>query len=112
MPDPIVWTNSTCSAGEVRGPGPVPLRGGRVVAVVAGQVQVAQVHAGIPAVQLDLAERDLGGARGAGQLRLVVPVGQWRVGAGGAGQLKRFHTAMLDLGSPPLGLLGTALERG
>ncbi|RCV51687.1 DUF885 family protein [Marinitenerispora sediminis] len=26
--------------------------------------------------------------------------------------LKRFHTAMLDLGSPPLGLLGTALERG
>ncbi|MGH3318991.1 MAG: DUF885 family protein [Streptosporangiaceae bacterium] len=24
----------------------------------------------------------------------------------------RFHTAMLDLGSPPLGLLGTALERG
>ena len=24
----------------------------------------------------------------------------------------RFHTAMLDLGSPPLGLLGTALDRG
>ncbi len=26
--------------------------------------------------------------------------------------LKRFHTAMLDLGSPPIGLLGTAVERG
>ncbi len=26
--------------------------------------------------------------------------------------LLRFHTAMLDLGSPPLGLLGTALRRG
>ena len=31
----------------------------------------------------------------------------------GAGfSLKRFHTAMLALGSPPLGLLGTAVERG
>jgi hypothetical protein len=31
----------------------------------------------------------------------------------GAGfSLKRFHTALLDLGSPPLGLLGTAVERG
>ena len=26
--------------------------------------------------------------------------------------LNRFHTAMLALGSPPLGLLGTAVERG
>ena len=26
--------------------------------------------------------------------------------------LQRFHKAMLDLGSPPLGLLGTALDRG
>jgi hypothetical protein len=26
--------------------------------------------------------------------------------------LKRFHTALTDLGSPPLGLIGTALERG
>jgi uncharacterized protein (DUF885 family) len=26
--------------------------------------------------------------------------------------LKRFHTALLDLGSPPLGLLGTAVDRG
>ena len=33
---------------------------------------------------------------------------QW----GSAFTLKRFHTAMLTLGSPPLGLLGTALERG
>jgi hypothetical protein len=31
----------------------------------------------------------------------------------GAGfSLRRFHTAMLSLGSPPLGLLGTAVERG
>ena len=31
----------------------------------------------------------------------------------GAGfTLRRFHQAMLDLGSPPLGLLGTAVERG
>jgi hypothetical protein len=31
----------------------------------------------------------------------------------GAGfTLRRFHTAMMDLGSPPLGLLGTAAERG
>jgi Bacterial protein of unknown function (DUF885) len=31
----------------------------------------------------------------------------------GAGfSLRRFHAAMLDLGSPPLGLLGTALQRG
>jgi Bacterial protein of unknown function (DUF885) len=31
----------------------------------------------------------------------------------GAGfSLRRFHTAMLTLGSPPLGLLGTAVERG
>jgi hypothetical protein len=33
---------------------------------------------------------------------------QW----GSAFSLKRFHTAMLSLGSPPLGLLGTAVERG
>jgi hypothetical protein len=33
--------------------------------------------------------------------------------AWGAGfTLKRFHTALMDLGSPPLGLLGTAIERG
>jgi uncharacterized protein DUF885 len=31
----------------------------------------------------------------------------------GAGfTLKRFHSALLDLGSPPLGLIGTAVERG
>jgi len=31
----------------------------------------------------------------------------------GAGfTLKRFHTALMDLGSPPLGLLGTAIQRG
>ncbi len=33
---------------------------------------------------------------------------QWGV----AFSLNRFHTAMLTLGSPPLGLLGTAIERG
>jgi hypothetical protein len=31
---------------------------------------------------------------------------------GASFSLRRFHTAMLDLGSPPLGLLGTAVERG
>jgi Bacterial protein of unknown function (DUF885) len=31
---------------------------------------------------------------------------------GSAFSLRRFHTAMLDLGSPPLGLLGTAIDRG
>ena len=31
----------------------------------------------------------------------------------GAGfTLQRFHKAMLDLGSPPIGLLGTAVDRG
>ncbi len=31
----------------------------------------------------------------------------------GAGfTLQRFHKAMLDLGSPPIGLLSTALDRG
>jgi hypothetical protein len=33
---------------------------------------------------------------------------QWGTGF----TLRRFHKAMLDLGSPPLGLLGTAVERG
>jgi hypothetical protein len=33
--------------------------------------------------------------------------------AWGAGfTLKRFHTALMDLGAPPLGLIGTAVERG
>jgi hypothetical protein len=33
--------------------------------------------------------------------------------AWGAGfTLKRFHSALMDLGSPPLGLIGTAIERG
>ena len=31
---------------------------------------------------------------------------------GGGFTLRRFHKAMLDLGSPPIGLLGTAVERG
>lgn len=31
---------------------------------------------------------------------------------GSAYSLQRFHAAMLDLGAPPLGLLGTALDRG
>ena len=26
--------------------------------------------------------------------------------------LKRFHTALMDLGSPPLGLIGAAVEQG
>jgi len=33
--------------------------------------------------------------------------------AWGAGfTLQRFHAALMELGSPPLGLLGTAIERG
>ncbi|WP_131097441.1 DUF885 family protein [Streptomonospora litoralis] len=31
---------------------------------------------------------------------------------GGGFSLRRFHTALLDLGAPPLGLIGTAVERG
>jgi uncharacterized protein (DUF885 family) len=31
---------------------------------------------------------------------------------GGDFSLPRFHRALLDLGSPPLGLLDTAIERG
>jgi uncharacterized protein (DUF885 family) len=31
---------------------------------------------------------------------------------GPAFSLKRFHTALMDLGSPPLGLMSTALQRG
>jgi len=31
---------------------------------------------------------------------------------GPAFSLRRFHAAMLDLGSPPLGLLGSAVQRG
>ena len=98
----------------MRGPGRVPLGGGRVVAVVAGQVEVAQVHAGIPAVQLELAERDLGGADEAGQLGLVVAVGQRRVGAGGAGQLAE---AGRDAGPgqvlhPPVVLMPAAVLAG
>ena len=31
---------------------------------------------------------------------------------GASFSLRRFHTAMMDLGAPPLGLLDTALERG
>lgn len=37
---------------------------------------------------------------------------QARTAWGADFSLARFHRAMLDLGSPPLGLLGTALERG
>jgi uncharacterized protein (DUF885 family) len=33
---------------------------------------------------------------------------EWGVGF----TLQRFHKALLDLGSPPLGLLGTAVARG
>ena len=35
-----------------------------------------------------------------------------RAGWGGGFSLARFHRALLELGSPPLGLLGTAIERG
>lgn len=31
---------------------------------------------------------------------------------GSAFSLLRFHRALLDLGSPPIGLIGTAVDRG
>jgi hypothetical protein len=47
-----------------------------------------------------------------GKLAILDLRGQ-AIQAWGAGfSLRRFHTAMLDLGSPPLGLLGTAIVRG
>ncbi len=55
----------------MRPPGRVPLGGGRVLAVVAGQVEVFQVRAGVAAVQLQVAEGDPEGGGGRAQVGLV-----------------------------------------
>jgi hypothetical protein len=47
-----------------------------------------------------------------GKLEIMALREQARTAWGPGFTLKRFHTALLDLGSPPLGLLSTALERG
>jgi hypothetical protein len=47
-----------------------------------------------------------------GKLEIMTLREQAKVVWGDGFTLKRFHTALTDLGSPPLGLIGTALERG
>ncbi len=47
-----------------------------------------------------------------GKLEIMALREQARQAWGPGFTLKRFHTALLDLGSPPLGLLPTAVERG
>jgi uncharacterized protein (DUF885 family) len=47
-----------------------------------------------------------------GKLEIMALREQARAAWGGGFTLKRFHTALMDLGSPPLGLIGTAIERG
>lgn len=46
------------------------------------------------------------------KLRILQAREQARARWGEAFSLPRFHAALLDLGSPPLGLIGTALDRG
>jgi hypothetical protein len=47
-----------------------------------------------------------------GKLEIMALRERARAAWGAGFTLKRFHTALMDLGSPPLGLLGTAIERG
>jgi len=47
-----------------------------------------------------------------GKLAIMALREQARASWGPDFTLKRFHTALMDLGSPPLGLIGTAIERG
>jgi hypothetical protein len=47
-----------------------------------------------------------------GKLVIMDLRGQARKAWGAGFTLRRFHSAMMELGSPPLGLLGTAVERG
>jgi Bacterial protein of unknown function (DUF885) len=47
-----------------------------------------------------------------GKLEIMALRERARAAWGPGFTLKRFHTALMDLGSPPLGLIGTALERG
>jgi Bacterial protein of unknown function (DUF885) len=47
-----------------------------------------------------------------GKLEIVALRDRAKADWGTGFTLKRFHTALMDLGSPPLGLIGTAIERG
>ncbi|NUU24746.1 MAG: DUF885 family protein, partial [Streptomycetaceae bacterium] len=47
-----------------------------------------------------------------GKLALMDLRDQAKAAWGTGFTLERFHTALMDLGSPPLGLIGTAVERG
>jgi hypothetical protein len=47
-----------------------------------------------------------------GKLEIMTLRDQAKAAWGTGFTLKRFHTALMDLGSPPLGLIGTAIERG
>jgi hypothetical protein len=47
-----------------------------------------------------------------GKLEIMSLRDRARAAWGSGFTLKRFHTALMDLGSPPLGLIGTAIERG
>jgi hypothetical protein len=47
-----------------------------------------------------------------GKLEILALRERARTAWGAGFTLKRFHTALMDLGSPPLGLIGTAIERG
>jgi hypothetical protein len=47
-----------------------------------------------------------------GKLEIMALREQARAAWGPGFTLKRFHSALMDLGSPPLGLIGTAIERG
>jgi len=47
-----------------------------------------------------------------GKLEILALRERARTAWGPGFTLKRFHTALMDLGSPPLGLLSTAIERG
>ena len=75
---------------QVRGAGRVPFGSGRVVLVVAGQVQLAQVEQRVAPVQLQVGEHHPAIILGRAQVRLVV-----RVGLRGAGLPRR-----LQLGEP------------
>jgi uncharacterized protein (DUF885 family) len=47
-----------------------------------------------------------------GKLAILVARDRAKAAWGGAYTHRRFHTALLALGAPPLGLLDTAIERG
>jgi uncharacterized protein (DUF885 family) len=47
-----------------------------------------------------------------GKLEIMALRDRARAAWGSGFTLKRFHTALMELGSPPLGLIGTAIERG